>query len=70
MVDDAMVILLDGTEVFTCAFSVSNKPPEPAIVEVERGTMEQLAGYTVTIEYRDVYGVIVEASEMWLIWTP
>ncbi len=39
-------------------------------VEVTRATMEQLAGQTVTVEYRDVYGDSVEASEMWLIWTP
>jgi len=32
--------------------------------------MEQLAGRTVTIEYRDVYGKVVKASAMWLIWLP
>jgi hypothetical protein len=35
-----------------------------------RATMEQLAGRTVTVRYRDLNGGMVEASGMWLIWTP
>jgi hypothetical protein len=69
LVDDAMAILLDGSEVFTYDFSPSGTP-EPAIVELPRATMEQMAGETVTVEYRDVYGSVVEASAMWLVWTP
>ena len=43
----------------------------PAIVEVlPREKMENLAGRTVTVEYRDVYAVVVQASPLWLIWTP
>jgi hypothetical protein len=68
-VDDELVVLLDGGEVFAYDFSTSGTPV-PAIVEVPRTTMEQLAGQTVTIEYRDVYGSVVGASAMWLIWTP
>jgi len=69
LVDDALVVLVDGVEVFTYDFSTSGIPV-PAIVELPRATMEQLAGRTVTIEYRDVYGEVVGASSMWLIWTP
>jgi len=70
VVDDALFILLDETEVSSYTFSTSSEPPEPAIVEVGRGTMEQLVGRTVTIEYRDVYDIVVAASEMWLVWMP
>jgi CSLREA domain-containing protein len=69
MVDDELVVLLDGAEVFAYDFSTSGTPV-PATVEVPRATMEQLAGRTVTIEYRDVYGSVVGASAMWLIWVP
>jgi CSLREA domain-containing protein len=69
LVDDAMAVLLDGSEVFAYDFSPGGTP-EPAIVELPRATMEQLAGETVTVEYRDVYGSVVEASAMWLVWTP
>ena len=69
LVDDALAVLLNGAEVFTYDFSAGG-PPEPAIVEVPRTTMEQMAGRTATIEYRDVYACVVEASAMWLIWTP
>jgi CSLREA domain-containing protein len=67
LVDDELAVLLDGAEVFAYDFSTSGTPV-PAIVEVPRTTMEQLVGRTVTIEYRDVYGSVVEASAMWLIW--
>jgi len=69
LVDDAMGVLLGGSEVFAYDFSTGGFP-KPAIVEVPRATMEQVAGETVTIEYRDVYGSVVEASAMWLVWTP
>jgi len=69
VVDDELAILLDGAEVFTYDFSTSGSP-EPAIPEVPRTTMEQLAGQTVTIEYRDIYGRAVGASTVWLIWSP
>ena len=70
MVDDAMFVLLDGVKVFDYSFSVGSDFPRSAIVEVPRSTMEGLVGQTITIEYRDVFGVIVGATEMWLIWTP
>ena len=69
LVDDELVVLLDAAKVFSYDFS-TGVTPVPAIVEVPRTTMEQLAGRTVTIEYRDVYGEIIEASTMWLIWSP
>lgn len=68
-VDDKLVALLDGAEVFIYNFSIGGQP-QPAIVEMPRTMMEQLAGRIITIEYRDVYGAFVEASTMWLIWTP
>jgi hypothetical protein len=70
VVDDAIIILLDGGQVFSYTFSDNGQSPEPAIVQVPRTTMETLAGQTVTIEYHDVYATLVSASEMWLIWSP
>jgi len=69
LVDDALAVRLDGTDVFAYSFSTSGRPV-PAVVEIPRATMEQLAGRAVTIEYRDLYAVVVEASAMWLIWSP
>lgn len=70
VVDDDLVILLNGSNRFTFHFSSAGQPVQPAIVEVPRATMEQLAGQTVTIEYRDIYAGIVYAGEVWLIWSP
>jgi uncharacterized repeat protein (TIGR01451 family) len=70
LVDDDLVILLNDIEHFTYHFSAGGRPPQPAIVEVPRETMEPLAGQTVIVQYRDVYGDVVEASPMWLIWVP
>jgi hypothetical protein len=69
VVDDKIALLLGGEEIFIYNFSVSGSP-QAAIVEIPRSVMGQLAGQTVRVEYRDVYGVWVEASEMWLIWLP
>ncbi len=69
LVDDELATLSGGVEVFSYNFS-SGGSPRPAIVEVPRMVMEQLAGKTVSIEYRDIYGSVVEASDMWLIWVP
>jgi hypothetical protein len=69
LVDDELVVLLEGAKVLSYDFSTGGLP-EPAIVEVPRSTMEGLAGREVTIVYRDIYSGVVEASVMWLIWTP
>jgi uncharacterized repeat protein (TIGR01451 family) len=69
LVDDELVLLLGGTERFSYLFATVG-PPQPAVVELPRAVLETLLGQTVTLEYRDVYGVVVEASEMWLIWVP
>jgi hypothetical protein len=70
LVDDALFVLLGNTVSFSYAFSIPQHPPIPAIVEIPRPTVESWAGQTITIEYRDLYGSIVQASEIWLVWTP
>ena len=70
LVDDGMYVLLDGTVSFSYEFSSPEHPPIPAIVEIPRETVERWAGQTVTIEYRDLYAAIVQASAIWLIWVP
>ncbi len=70
MVDDRLVILLDGVEIFRHDFSSPTSPPAPAVVEIPFSSAQQWAGRTVTIEYRDVYGSKVESTPIWLIWVP
>lgn len=69
LVDDLVALMSGGQDVFTYNFSV-NRTPAPALVEVPAATLNSLAGQTVTIEYRDVYAQVVEASAIWLIWVP
>lgn len=69
VIDDKIVLLLGGKELFSYDFSTSGSP-QATILKVPRSIMEQLAGHTITVEYRDVYSVRVEASPMWLIWVP
>ncbi len=69
LVDDELAILSGGVEVYSYNFSPGGSPT-PAILEAPRSMMEQLAGKTITVEYRDVYGSFVGASDMWLIWVP
>ena len=69
LVDDELAVLVDGHEVFAQDFSTGGSPV-PATVEMPRATLQQMVGRTVLIEYRDVYGSVIEASEMWLIWVP
>jgi len=69
LVDDELVVWLDGQQVFVFDFSTSGYPT-PSRVQVPRTTMEQLAGETVEIVYRDRYAALISASEMWLIWVP
>ncbi|MCP4358405.1 MAG: hypothetical protein GY796_10355, partial [Chloroflexi bacterium] len=68
VVDDALVILLNGTEAFMNDYTINNNIPIATLVELPQATMQGLAGQTIIIEYRDVHGQYVGASEMWLIW--
>lgn len=70
LVDDELTVLLEGAPIFTHRFSSEGREPEAAVVEVPRAVMEQLAGRVARLEYRDVYGVLVQASALWLLWTP
>jgi hypothetical protein len=69
LVDDELVMRSGGAQVFAYDFSTSGSPV-PAVVEVPRAVMEQLAGQTVSIEYRDRYADVIGASAIWLIWVP
>jgi hypothetical protein len=68
VVDDQLAVRLGDSDVFTYTFSSADNPPVSARVRVPSEKVEAWAGETITVEYRDVYGYIVEASEMWLIW--
>jgi PKD repeat protein len=69
-VDDGLTVFLDGTQALDHDFSGGCVAITPAIVDVPRETVEQIAGRTVTIEYQDRCGGYVRADEMWLIWVP
>jgi hypothetical protein len=70
LVDDQLALIQNGQEIFTYTFSSEGESPEPALVEVPRQVVNTIAEDGVILAYRDVYGIVVEASEMWLIWSP
>ena len=69
VVDDEVAILLNGQELFSYDY-VQSGSVTAALVEVPRSVMDQIAGQTVTLVFRDVYGGVVYASPMYLIWMP
>jgi hypothetical protein len=58
-----------GSDLFSYDFSQSGVLT-PAAVQVPRSVVEQILAGGVTIEYRDLYGAWVSASEVRLIWSP
>ena len=69
LVDDEIIIKVNGSIVYTHDFSAGGLPQFATLI-IPRPLMEQMSGQTTTVEYRDVYGNVVTASEMWLIWVP
>lgn len=69
IVDDKVVFQANGTAIFSHDYSTSGDPT-PAVVQVPRSVLESVAGQPVTVEFVDVYGVLVSASPMYLIWQP
>jgi hypothetical protein len=69
VVDDMVALVKGGSDLFSYAFSQGDVPT-PAVVQVPRSVVEQVLAGGVTIEYRDLYGVWVSASEVWLVWSP
>jgi len=68
VVDDRLALVRGGQDIFVYTFSTANRPPAAAVVEIPRSAMEAIAAGGVTLEYRDVFGVLIGADEMWLIW--
>ncbi len=66
VVDDELVMLLNGNEVFVYTFSELGGSPQAAIVEVPRSVLIALTGQKVVINYRDAFGHSVSASQIWL----
>ncbi len=69
-VDDEVAIILNGVTLFAYKYGKPGSGVQPALVEVPRAVMAQIAGKTVTIEFRDVYGDKVSATALYLIWAP
>jgi len=70
VIDDMLAVLFGGTEILRYDFSSGCAVLRRAIVEVPRIALEQLAGRTVEIQYRDVCGGYVRSDAVWLIWIP
>ena len=69
LVDDEIIFKMNDSVIYTHDFSAGGIPHSATLI-IPRPLMEQVRGKEVTVEYRDVYGDIVTASEMWLIWVP
>ncbi|MCB8928566.1 MAG: right-handed parallel beta-helix repeat-containing protein [Ardenticatenaceae bacterium] len=69
LVDDEIIVRVNGSIIYTHDFSADGLPQFATLI-IPRPLMEQISGQTAVIEYRDVYGNVVTASEMWLIWVP
>ncbi len=67
VVDDLLVIEVNGQPVFTQEFG---QPPTGLVLPLEPSVISQMAGQTVIIYYRDVYGDKQGATAVWLIWVP
>lgn len=70
LVDDELVLSLNGNELFTHNFSPDCQPLQEEIVSLPRNIVDQLNGESVTFSYRDTCGNEVQASAVWLIWVP
>ncbi len=70
VVDDVFVLSAGGKEIFEYDFSEGFARPTRARVEIPRGIIEDLTGQTFTVIYRDRYGGLVSADEIWLVWVP
>ncbi len=69
LVDDMVALVKGGSDIFSYDFWQSGVST-PAAVQVPRSVVEQILAGGVTIEYRDLYGAMVSASAVWLIWVP
>jgi hypothetical protein len=70
VVDDELALTRGGQDIFSYTFSISGAQPVAAVVPVPLPIVAEIAAGDVVLEYRDVYGVLVSAGEMWLVWTP
>ena len=69
LVDDEIVFKMNNSIIFTHDFSAGGIPQSTSLI-FPRSLMEQVKGEELTVEYLDVYGNFVMASDMWLIWAP
>ncbi len=80
-VDDLIVVVKNGSELFSHDFvgapQVGDEVSDSSILkltpdalELSRSVAEEMAAGGSTLEYRDVYGGLVGASEVWFVWVP
>ena len=69
VVDDEVSIWLSGQKLFSYDYSETGEL-ESALVAIPRSVMEQIAGQSVEVQFRDLYAGEVLATEMYLIWVP
>ena len=76
--DDRIVLSVDGAEVFQYTYGLPpsmltpNKPyvVVPSLARVPDAVMQRMAGKTVTLDFKDVYGVYGSASPVYIIAAP
>ncbi|MCB8923178.1 MAG: PKD domain-containing protein [Ardenticatenaceae bacterium] len=69
-VDDELLLQIDSTTIYTHRFSAAGIPPVWEVLEIPPVVLTRLTGQTVTVIYKDVYGVLIHASDIWLVWEP
>jgi hypothetical protein len=69
VVDDVIALVKNGNTIFDYNFAESG-PVVAAVVPVPRAVVEEILAGGVVLEYRDLYGGNVAASQAWLIWVP
>jgi hypothetical protein len=67
---NGQIILSSGsTMIFRYDYGKSGSPV-PALVEIPYAQLAPWAGQSITIELWDLYGTIVGASPIYILWTP
>jgi hypothetical protein len=69
VVDDQITLSSGSTVIFRYDYG-KNGSPVPTLVEIPYTQLAPWAGQSITIELRDLYGTIVGASPIYILWTP
>lgn len=68
VVDDRLALTRSGQDLLVYTFSTASTSPQAAVVEIPRAVMESIVAGGVALEYRDVFGALISADTLWVIW--